>query len=63
MEIILKIAGIGLLTALVTVVLKKSGKEEIATVAALAGLVLTLMLVVDMVTGLFDTIKTIFALY
>lgn len=63
MDIILKITGIGLLTALVTIVLKKSGKEEVATVATLAGLVLVLLLVIDMVTGLFDAIKTIFALY
>jgi stage III sporulation protein AC len=61
--IILRIAGIGLLTAVVNVILKKSGKEEIATIATLAGLVIVLLMVVDMVGGLFDTIKSIFSLY
>ncbi|MGI6228564.1 MAG: stage III sporulation protein AC, partial [Christensenellales bacterium] len=60
--IILRIAGIGLLTAVVNVILKKSGKEEIATIATLAGLVIVLLMVVDMVGGLFDTIKSIFSL-
>lgn len=62
-EIILKIAGIGLLTAVVNIILKKSDKEEIGTFVTIAGIVAVLLMVVDMVGGLFDTIKQIFGLY
>ena len=58
-EIILKIAGIGLLTAIVCVILKRSDRDDIATFATLAGLILVIVLVIDMVGGLFDTIKNI----
>lgn len=61
-EIILKIAGIGLLTAIVCVILKRSDRDDIATFATLAGLILVIVLVIDMVGGLFDTIKNILSL-
>ncbi len=61
-DIIIKIAGIGLLTAVVGQVLKQSGKEEIATLATLAGIVIVLFMVLDLVGNLFDTIKQMFSL-
>lgn len=39
-NVILKIAGVGLLTAIVCVILKKSDRDEIATFATLAGLII-----------------------
>ncbi len=60
--IILKIAGIGLLTAVVAMILKKSDRDDIATFATLAGLIVVIALVIDMVGGLFDTIKSILSL-
>ena len=54
-NIILKIAGVGLLTAIVCVILKKSDRDEIATFATLAGLIIVAVLVIDMLGGLFDT--------
>jgi stage III sporulation protein AC len=62
-DIILKIAGIGILTAVLNVILKKSDKEEIGTFVTIAAVVIVLFLVVDMLGGLFDTIKQIFGLY
>lgn len=62
-NIILKIAGVGLLTAIVCVILKKSDRDEIATFATLAGLIIVTVLVLDMLGGLFDTLKSILALY
>lgn len=59
-EIILKIAGVGLLTAIVNMVLKKCDKDEIATVTTLVGLIIALLMVVDLVGGLFENIKNIF---
>ncbi|MFA5449987.1 MAG: stage III sporulation protein AC [Clostridia bacterium] len=61
-EIIFKIAGVGLLTAVINNILEKSDKKEIATLVTLAGLMIVLMMVVDMVSGLFDTLKAIFSI-
>lgn len=58
-NIILKIAGVGLLTAIVCVILKKSDRDEIATFATLAGLIIVAVLVIDMLGGLFDTLKSL----
>lgn len=62
-DIIFKITGIGLLTAIVNIILKKSDKDEIATYVTIAGLILVLILVLDMLGGLFDTLKSILNLY
>ncbi|MBR5226491.1 MAG: stage III sporulation protein AC [Clostridia bacterium] len=59
-EIIFKIAGIGILTAVVGQVLKQSGKDEIATMTTHAGLVIVLFIVLDLITNLFSTVKTMF---
>ena len=61
--IILKIAAVGILTAVVNQVLKKADKDEIATLTTLAGLVIVLMMVIDMISQLFDTLKSLFAFY
>ena len=62
-EIIFKIAGIGILTAVVGQILQHQGKSEIATLSTLAGLVIVLIMVLNMVSGLFDTVKNLFNLY
>ncbi|MCI8434878.1 MAG: stage III sporulation protein AC [Clostridia bacterium] len=62
-DIIFKIAAVGLLTAIVNQVLKKADKDEIATLTTLAGLVIVLLMVVDLIAQLFDTLRTIFGLY
>lgn len=62
-DIILKIAGIGILTAIVSVILKKSDRDDVATFATLAGLIVVIVLVIDMISGLFDTIKSLLSLY
>lgn len=62
-EIILKIAGIGLLTAVVCIILKKTDRDEIATFATLAGVIVVVVLLIDMLSGLFDNLKSLLALY
>jgi stage III sporulation protein AC len=62
-DIIFKIAAIGILTAITGQILKKSDREEMATLTTLAGLVIVLMMVIDMISRLFDTIKSLFSLY
>lgn len=61
-DLIIKIAGIGLLTAVITQVLKHAGKDDIATFATLAGVVVVLMMILDIVVQLFETVKTAFGL-
>lgn len=61
--IIFKIAAIGILTAVINQILQHQGKSEIATLATLAGLVIALVMVLNMVSDLFDTVKTLFNLY
>lgn len=62
-NIILKIASIGILTAVVTQILKNIGKDEIATFVTVAGLIISLLTVVNMISSLFDTVKQLFLIY
>ncbi len=62
-DIIFKIAAIGILITVITQVLKKSDRDDIATLVSLVGLIIVLTLVINMVSELFDTIKNIFYLY
>ncbi len=59
-EIIFKIAGIGILTAVVGQILKNSGKEDISTLSTLAGVIIVLFMVLGMISELFSSIKTLF---
>lgn len=59
-DIIFKIAAIGILTAVVSQILKNSGKEDISTLATLAGVVIVLFMVLSMIGDLFTSIKTMF---
>lgn len=62
-DIIFKIAGIGILTAVLHSVLKSMGKEDQANLAALAGLAIVLFMVIDLLADLFTYVKTVFLLY
>ena len=62
-SIIFKIAGIGIITIVVSQILQHSGKGELATLTNLAGLILVLAMIVGMVSDLFGTLKTMFNLY
>ena len=59
-EIIFKIVAIGLITAVVTQILKQAGKDEIGTFATLAGLVVVIIMVLSLIGDLFGTIQTMF---
>ncbi len=62
-DIIFKIAAIGILITVIVQVLKKSDRDDIATLVSLAGLIIVLTLVINMISELFEAIKTIFNLY
>ena len=62
-QIIFKIASIGILTAVTNQILKYAGKDEIATLTTLAGVVVVLFMVINMISNLFATVKSLFSLY
>ena len=62
-DLIFKIAAIGVLIAILNVLLSKSGREDIAMLATIAGLIIVLLMVVDLVSNLFDNVRRIFNLY
>ena len=62
-SVIFKIAAIGVLIAVITQILKKSDRDDVATIVSIAGLILVLTIVVGMIGDLFENIKTIFDLY
>ena len=62
-DIIFKIAGIGMVTAVLHTVLVKSGKEEYAYLTTLVGVVVVLGVVINLVSKLFDNIRVLFKLY
>ena len=62
-DIIFKIAAIGIIVTVICQVLKKSDREDIATLVSLAGLIIVLTLVITMISDLFLAIKDIFGLF
>ena len=61
-DLIFKIAAIGIIVAVLNQLLIRSGREEQAMMTTLAGLIVVLMIVIQEIDVLFDTIKSIFDL-
>lgn len=61
-DLIFKIAAIGILVAVLNQLLIRSGREEQAMMTTLAGLIVVLLIVVKEIATLFDTVKTLFKL-
>ncbi|MGM9664657.1 MAG: stage III sporulation protein AC [Eubacteriales bacterium] len=61
-ELILKVAGVGLLVTVAHQILAKSGRDEQALFVTIAGIVIVLLMLVGEIGGLFDMIKGIFGL-
>ena len=61
--VVFKIAGIGILVAIICQLLKQTGRDDMAMLAALSGLVLTLSMVADLIGDLFEKVRRIFELY
>lgn len=62
-DIIFKIAAVGIIVTIICQILKKSDREDIATIVSLAGLVIVLTVVLDMVVDLFDSVRGLFNLF
>ena len=61
-DLIFKIAAIGILVAVLNLLLVRSGREEQAMMTTLAGLIVVLMMLVQEISDLFDLVKTLFSL-
>ena len=62
-EIIFKIAIVGVINAISNQLLKSAGKDDIATLITLATVVIVLFMLVGMIGELFDKVKSLFSLY
>ena len=61
-DMIFKIAAIGIIVAVLNQVLIRSGREEQAMMTTLAGLIVVLMMLMGEISNLFDTVKSVFEL-
>lgn len=63
LELLFQIAGVGILTTVVSAVLASSGRSELANLATVAGLAIVLLMLVNVLSELFTSVRTIFQLY
>lgn len=61
-DLIFQIAGIGIIVAVLNQLLIRSGREEQALMTTLAGLVVVLLMLIQEIGSLFETIKSVFGL-
>ena len=61
-DFVFRIAGIGILVTVIGQVLTQAGRDDIAMLATLSGLVVVLLMVVNMISGFFSDIRAMFAL-
>lgn len=62
-DLLFKIAGIGILVSVIHTVLKQAGKEEQGQLATLAGVIIVLMMVIGLINQLFTTVKDVFRFF
>lgn len=60
LDLIFKIAGIGIIVTVLNLLLKKSDRDEYAMMITIAGLVIVLAMIINEIAELFETIKTVF---
>lgn len=60
LDLILKVAGVGIIVASLNLLLKKADRDEQAMMTTLAGLIVVLIMIINEISTLFDTIKTVF---
>ena len=62
-DLIFRIAAIGIVVAVLSQLLSKSGRDDMATMVAIAGLVIVLVIVIGVISDLFESVKNVFNLY
>lgn len=63
LDLIFKIAAVGIIVAVLNLILKKTDHEEQAMMMTVAGLVIVLMMIIPAIDELFSTIKSVFGLW
>ena len=61
-DLILKVAGVGMIVAVVCQILGKAGRDEQSTLVSITGIVIILVLIVDEIGGLTESLRRIFGL-
>jgi len=59
-SLLFKIASVGILLIIIDKILKSSGKDDIAVIINMAGIVMILMMVVNLISKLFATVRALF---
>lgn len=59
-DLVFKIAAIGIIVSILNQVLSRSGREEQATMTTIAGLIVVLMMIAQRIADLFELVKTLF---
>ncbi len=60
MSLIFKIAAVSILIIILDKILESTGKKDYAVIANLAGIIIVLMMVINLINKLFSTVKTMF---
>ncbi|MDE7195101.1 MAG: stage III sporulation protein AC [Oscillospiraceae bacterium] len=63
LDLIFKIAAVGIIVAVLNLILKKTDHDEQAMMLTVAGLIIVLMMIIPAIEDLFDTIKNVFGLW
>ncbi|MGI6648368.1 MAG: stage III sporulation protein AC [Syntrophomonadaceae bacterium] len=61
-DLVFKIAIVGIVVSVLHIVLKQAGKEDIAQIVTLAGVIVVLVMVIELISDLFVMVKTVFQL-
>lgn len=63
LDLIFKIAAVGIIVAILNLILKKTDHDEQAVMLNVAGLIIVLMMIIPALEELFNTIRNVFGLY
>lgn len=61
-DLVMKVAGVGMIVAVVCQILSKAGREEQSTLVSITGIVIILLLVIEEIGVLLDTLRRVFGL-
>ena len=60
LDLSFRIAGVGIIVAVLSMLLKKADRDEYAMVVTIAGLIVVLAMIINEIAALFETVKTVF---
>ncbi len=60
MDLIFKVAGIGIIVAVLNQLLIRSGRDDQAMMTTIAGLIVVLLIIIEQIANLFETIRNVF---